>query len=64
MLQSIEYYQISETVKEEGTWDRELTPLENIREHYPKYILTGDITPETYYNGIRKINVIDWLLEK
>lgn len=59
----IEYYQVSETVKDEKTLHRELSPLENIKDHYPKYILTGDITPETSYNGIRKINVIDWLLD-
>lgn len=60
----IEYYQVSETVKDEKTLKRELLPLENVRDHYPKFLLTGDIEPDTSYNGIRKINVIDWLLEK
>lgn len=59
----IEYYQVSETVKDEKTLQKELKPLESIRDHYPKFILTGDIEPDTSYNGIRKINVIDWLLE-
>lgn len=35
-----------------------------IKDHYPKYLLTMDLDPETSYNGIRKINVLDWLLEK
>ena len=59
----IEYYQVSETVKDEKTLQKELKPLESIRDHYPKFILTGDIEPDTSYNGIRKINVIDLLLE-
>ena len=60
----IEYYQVSETVIDENTLKRELRPLEMIKDHYPKYLLTKDFVPETTYNGIRKINVLDWLLEK
>lgn len=33
-------------------------------DNYPKYILTNDIEPETTFDGIRKINVLDCLLEK
>ena len=60
----IEYYQVSETVRDEKTLERELKPLDSIRDHNPKYLLTMDIDPETSYNGIRKINVLDWLLDK
>ena len=60
----IEYYQVSETVRDENTLNRELRPLDMIKDHYPKYLLTMDLDPETSYNGIRKLNVIDWLLEK
>lgn len=60
----MEYYQVSETVKDAIVLERELRPLENIRDHYPKFLLTSDITPETSYNGIRKINLLDWLLDK
>ena len=60
----IEYYQVSETVIDENALKRELRPLEMIKDHYPKYLLTKDFVPETTYNGIRKINVLDWLLEK
>lgn len=58
----IEYYQVSETVRDEKTLQRELRALDIIRDHYPKYLLTMDLDPETTYNGIKKINVIDWLL--
>ena len=60
----IEYYQVAETVRSEETLNRELRTLDIIKDHYPKYLLTMDLDPETSYNGIRKINVLDWLLEK
>ena len=58
------YYQVALTVKDEETLLRELKPLNSIKDHNPKYLLTTDLTPETSYNGIRQINVIDWLLNK
>ncbi len=60
----IEYYQVSETVKDKATLERELKSLDSIRDHNQKYLLVGDIDPITSYNGIKKINVLDWLLEK
>lgn len=59
-----EYYQVSYTVKDEKTLSRELKPLDNINDHNPKYLLTTDYTPYTSHNGIKQINVFDWLLEK
>lgn len=58
------YYQVAYTTRDEKTLDRELSPLMSINDHYPKNILTMDIDPEVDYNGIRKMNVIDWLLKK
>ena len=60
----IEYYQVSETVRNDTTLERELRALDMVKDHYPKYLLTMDLDPETSYNGIRKINVLDWLLDK
>lgn len=57
-----EYYQVSQSVLEEQTLQRELAPLELIRDHNPKYLLTMDYTPLTSYNGIKQINVLEWLL--
>jgi hypothetical protein len=31
--------------------------------HYPKNLLTMDLDPQTDYDGIQKINVLDWLIE-
>ena len=59
-----EYYQVALTVKDEKTLERELKPLDNINDHNPKYLLTTDYTPYTSHNGIKQINVFDWLLDK
>lgn len=56
------YFQVALTVRDEKTLDRELRPLQSIRDHYPKFILTLDDDPETEYDGIRRINARDWLL--
>lgn len=57
-----EYYQVAYTVMEDETLKRELLPLERIHDHNPKYLLTMDQEPMISYNGIKQINVLDWLL--
>ena len=56
------YFQVALTVRDEKTLQRELRPLQSIRDHYPKIILTLDEDPETQYDGIRRVNARDWLL--
>lgn len=56
------YYQVVATVREEKTLRRELLSLERIADHYPKVILTLDEDPEADYNGIRRINALDWMM--
>lgn len=56
-----EYYQIAFTVNDEKTFEREISAFKNIRDNYPKYLLTLDFD-NTSIEGIQKINVIDWLL--
>ena len=56
------YFQVALTVRDEMTLQRELRPLQSIRDHYPKMILTLDEDPETQYDGIRRVNARDWLL--
>ena len=58
------YYQVAYTTREETTLTRELDSLQKINDHYPKFILTMDLDPIVDYDGIRKINVLDWLLNK
>ena len=60
----LEYYQVSYTVMEDTTLRRELSPLEQLDDNYPKYLLTMDVLHKTdNYNGIEQKNVLDWLLE-
>lgn len=56
------YYQVSATVRDEATLKRELKSLQVINDSYPKYILTLDEDPEADYNGIRRMNALDWLM--
>lgn len=61
----IEYYQVSKSVLDNKTLKRELSPLESITDNYPKMLLTLDeIGSGANFNGIRHINLIDWLLNK
>ncbi len=57
------YYQVSQTVMEEQTLKRELSSLDAIKDHNPKYLLTMDYVPLTSYNGIKQIHVLEWLLK-
>ena len=59
----LEYYQVSLTTREEQTLERELKPLQRTGDYYPKSLLTMDRDLEADYNGIRKVNVMDWLLD-
>lgn len=56
------YIQVAATVRDEHTLQRELRPLEQIDDNYPKFILTLDEDPEGDYKGIRRINALDWLM--
>jgi predicted AAA+ superfamily ATPase len=56
-----EYYQVAHTVNDEKTFNREISVFRNIRDNYPKYLLTLDFDTMNI-EGVQKINVIDWLL--
>ncbi len=55
------YFQVSATVRDPATLERELRPLQKIRDNYPKCLLTLDNDPDTEYNGIQQINALRWL---
>lgn len=61
--EGIKYYQVALTTRNQETLARELRSLQKTNDHYPKYLLTMDMDLETDYNGITKINVVDWLLK-
>jgi len=62
-VEGITYFQVSASTLDENTLKRELEPLQKISDNYPKFLLTLDeYMPNANYEGIRKMSVIDWLL--
>jgi predicted AAA+ superfamily ATPase len=57
-----EYYQVADNVKEKQTLERELMPLDSIKDHNKKILISYDY-PISSYNGIEHINVLNWLLD-
>lgn len=55
------YIQVAQTVQSKDTLERELAPFDRIPDHYEKILITMDYDSGTY-NGVKKINAIDWLL--
>ena len=58
----IEYYQVAWNISDTETQNREFKSLENIKDNYPKYLLTADSFPQSR-NGIVHKNVFAWLLD-
>ena len=56
------YYQVAASVLDPATFDREYLPLNSIKDHYPKVILSLDDLP-VGQDGIQQMNIVDWLLE-
>ena len=57
------YYQVSESVLDQSTLQRELEPLQKISDNYSKVLLTLDeIGTDENFDGIRHVNLLDWLL--
>lgn len=59
----LKYYQVALSVRDKNVLERELKSLQRTGDYYPKILLTLDMDLETDYDGIKKINVIDWLLK-
>ena len=57
------YYQVAYHADSPETLHRELAPFMKIKDNYPKILLTLDLVDEEY-SGIKKKNLVDWLLEK
>ncbi len=62
--EGIEYFQVCQTLMAEETYNREIRPFEEIKDNYPKTILTLDRLGLGSDNGVRIVNVIDWLLNE
>lgn len=58
------YIQVTASLVDENTFNREMRPLQQIEDNYEKIILTLDRYTLGNYEGIKVINIIDWLLEE
>lgn len=58
----LSYFQVTADMTAEETFEREMRPLRSIQDNYEKMVLTLDRYSLGNYNGIRVLNVIDWLL--
>lgn len=59
------YIQVTESLKDERTRERELAPLQATKDHFEKIVLTTDVLfTGTTEDGIKIINLIDWLLKE
>ncbi len=56
------YFQVSDNITEEVTFSREVSPLLQIKDAYPKVLLANTWHSEYQYEGVRIINIADWLL--
>lgn len=57
------YFQVTADMAARETFEREMRPLENIRDNYEKIILTADRLSTGNYNGIKVKNLTDWLIK-
>ena len=55
------YFQVADDISHEETFKREVSPLLKIKDAYPKILLARTRQKEFQYEGIRVINVADWL---
>ena len=58
------YVQVTESMTNEDTRRRELAPLQKIKDNYEKIVLSLDTGMDTSYDGIKSLNLIDWLIDQ
>ena len=56
------YFQVSLDILNSETMKREITPLKDIPDNYPKYIITMDRYPYDNVDGIKIVNIMDFLV--
>lgn len=59
----LHYYQVTADMTNEDTFNREIRPLQSIKDNYEKVILTLDRMTPGNYEGIKVIHLLDWLVE-
>ena len=57
------YIQVSDNIAAQETLERELAPFAKIRDGYPRMLIARTRNPETDFEGVRIVNLADWLSE-
>ncbi len=57
------YIQVSDNIAVQETFKRELAPFAKIRDAYPRMLIARTRNPETDFEGVRIVNLADWLLD-
>lgn len=60
---SLMYFQVCMNIGDEATRDRELRPLRDLRDNYPKTVIVYDRFPVKDIDGIRVVDIVEWLNE-
>lgn len=58
------YVQVTESMLSEDVRRRELAPLQKIKDNYEKIVLSMEPGLDSSYDGIKSINLLDWLIGK